>query len=74
MTTRISKPVRRVITTLHHGELTCTITEEGIYYREPRRRTSFLIPHGVAFQRAVDLHIQRERAEKKAARVTRRAR
>lgn len=74
MTTRISKPVRRVVPTLRHGPLVVTIAEEGIYYREPRRRKAFLIPHGVAFQRAVDLDIQRERAEKKAARTTRRAR
>lgn len=68
---RASKPVRRIVTTLHHGDLVCTITEEGVYYREKRRRKAFLIPHGVAFQRAVDLHIARERAEKKAARTTR---
>ena len=67
---RATKPVRRLVATLHHGDLVCTITEEGVYYREKRRRTSFLIPHGVAFQRAVDLHLARERAEKKAARTT----
>lgn len=74
MATRISKPVRRLVPTLHHGPLVVTIAEEGIYFREPRRRKSFLLPHGVAFQRAVDIDIQRERAEKKAARLTRRAR
>lgn len=71
MTTRLTKPVHRVVVTLHHGEMRCTIAEEGVYYREKGRRKSFLIPHGVAFQRAVDLHLARERAEKKAARTTR---
>ena len=74
MATRISKPVRRIVSTLHHGDLVVTLAEEGVYYREPRRRTAFLLPHGVAFQRAVDIHLQRERAEKKVARLTRRVR
>lgn len=74
MATRISKPVRRVVPTLRHGDLVVTIAEEGIYFREPRRRTSFLLPHGAAFQQAVNLHIARERAEKKAARASRRSR
>ena len=74
MATRLSKPVRRVVSTLRHGDLVVTLAEEGIYFREPRRRTSFLLPHGVAFQRAVDIHLQRARAEKKAARAARRGR
>jgi hypothetical protein len=76
MTTRLvpERPVRRVIDTARHGTLTCIMTVEGIYYRERGRKKSFLIPHGVAFQNAVSLHIARERADKKAARASRKRR
>lgn len=69
MTTRLSKPVARGVYAPRHGDLVVTLTAEGIYYREKGRRTAFLIPHGVAFQRAVDLHIRQQRAEKKARRL-----
>lgn len=70
MATRINptRTLRREVPSLHHGPLILTITEEGIYYREKRRRTAFLLPHGVAFQNAVSLHVRRERAEKNATR------
>lgn len=73
MTTRImpEKPVHRRVDVPRHGPMTVTITVEGIYYREFKRKKSFLIPHGYAFQQAVSLHIARERAEKKAARASR---
>lgn len=65
--------MRAVVPSLHHGDLVLTVAEEGVWYRQKGRRTAFLLPHGVAFQRAVDLHVQRERADRKAAsRVKRR--
>ncbi len=72
MTTFLHKPVAREIAASRHGPMIVTIATEGIYYREKGRRKAFLLPHGVAFLRAVDLHIARERAEKKAARIARR--
>lgn len=71
MATQLSKPVARGVYAPRHGDLVVTLAAEGIYYREKGRRTSFLIPHGVAFQRAVQLHLTQQRAEKKAARVAR---
>lgn len=70
--TRLTKPVTRKVPSLSYGDLVVTIAEEGVYYRQPRRRQSFLLPHGAAFQRAVTLHVAREKAEKKAAKKSRR--
>lgn len=77
MTTRLSKPVTRgPLVVERHGELIVTLAPEGVYYREKGRRKSnaFLLPHGVAFMRAVNLHLAQQRAEKKAARATRKRR
>lgn len=72
MTTRLTRPVRREIATPRHGALIVTIAPEGLYYREKGRRTPFLLPHGVAFQRAVDLHVREQRAAKAATRKAKR--
>lgn len=66
--------LRAVVTSIHHGDLVLTVAEEGIWFREKGRRTAYLLPHGVAFQRAVDLHVQRERADRKLASRARRRR
>jgi hypothetical protein len=71
MPMRLTKPVHRVVLSLRHGLLVVSIAEEGIYYREKGRKKSFLIPHGVAFQNAVNLHLARERDAKKQARASR---
>lgn len=74
MTTRLNptRTLRREVPSLRHGPLILTIAEEGVYYREKGRRTAFLLPHGAAFQYAVGLQVQRDRAEKSAARKTKR--
>lgn len=56
------------VPSLHHGVLIVRVAEEGIWYRQKGRRKTFLLPHGVAFQRAVDLHVARERADRKSSR------
>lgn len=65
---------RRMAATLHYGLVVFTIAEEGIYYRQKGRRRSFLLPHGAAYQYAVQLHVARERAERKGRRSPRRRR
>lgn len=62
---------RRMAATLYHGLVVLTIAEEGIYYRQKGRRKSYLLPHGVGFQYAVQLQVRREQAEKKKARKDR---
>lgn len=60
-----------VVPSLHHGLLVLRIAEEGVYFRQKGRKKAFLLPHGRAFQLAVDLHVQRERADRKASRTKR---
>lgn len=64
--TRLTRPVRREVMSLHHGPLVVTLAEEGVYLRQKGRRTKFLIPYGVAYQRAVALTVDASRREKKA--------
>lgn len=68
-----SRPVRRAVTTAHGQPLVLKVTPEGIWLREPRRRTAYLLPYGVAFQRAVQLEVDRVRREKAIARKARKS-
>lgn len=68
---RESRPVRRKVQTTRGQSLVLALTPEGIWFREPRRRKAFLLPYGVAFQRAVDMQVQAERREKAAQRKLR---
>lgn len=61
-----------VVPSLYHGLLVLRVAEEGIWYRQKGRRKMFLLPHGLAYQKAVALHVQRERGERKASRKRRR--
>jgi hypothetical protein len=72
--TPLRRPVRRKVPSLNHGDLVVTLSEEGIYLRQLRHRQQFLLPYGAAFVRAAFLHADRARAEKQAARRTRRTR
>lgn len=67
--TNLTKPVRRKVSTTHGQPLVVALTPEGIWLREPRRRTAFLLPYGAAFIQAVRLHVDAERRAKKAARA-----
>jgi hypothetical protein len=65
--------VARRVTSGRSGELVVTLAPEGIYLREPRRRTAYLLPYGVAFTRAAMLAADAVRREKLAARKAKRA-
>lgn len=65
--TRLTRPVRREVATLRGMPLVVTLTELGLELREKRRRTSYLLPYGTAYFRAVDLAVQ-ERLRECAAR------
>lgn len=70
--TTLSRPVRRKVTTLRGEELVVVLLPEGIQLREPRRRTAYLLPYGMAFVRAVQLQVDADRRAKAAARKARR--
>ena len=70
--TDLTKTVRRKVLTAHHQPIVVALTPEGIWLREPRRRTAYLMPYGVAFQQAVRMHVDAERRAKKAARAAKR--
>lgn len=65
--TTLTRPVKRKIETTRGQPLVVTLAPEGVWLREPRRRVAYLLPYGVAFQRAVAMHIDAVRREKKAA-------
>lgn len=65
--------VARRVSTARSGDLVVTLTPEGIYLREARRRTAFLLPYGVAFQRAAMIAAEATKREKLAARKAKRA-
>ncbi len=69
--TPLSKTVTRKVCSAMHGDLVVTLAHEGIYFREPRHRTRFLLPYGVAFQRAAFLHVEADRRERRAAKKLR---
>lgn len=72
--TTLNRPVRRKVSTTRGEPLVVALTAEGIWLREPRRRTAYLLPYGAAFQRAVHLKVDADRREKAAAKKARRAR
>ena len=71
--TDLTKTVRRKVQTTRGQPIVVALTPEGIWLREPRRRTAYLMPYGVAFQQAVRMHIDAERRVKVAARKAKRA-
>lgn len=70
--THLTRPVRRKVSNTRGEPLVILLAPEGIWLREPRRRTAFLLPYGAAFQRAVQLHVEGERRTKTATRTARR--
>lgn len=64
--------VARRVSAGRSGELAVTLTPEGIYLRESRRRIAYLLPYGVAFQRAAMLFASAERERKAKERKARR--
>ena len=74
MTTHVdsSRPVRREVRTARGLAVIVEIGPHGLTLREKRRRTSYLLPFGVAYQRAVALAVEAARAERKAMRRAKR--
>ena len=70
--TDLTRPVTRKVTTLRGETLVVALTPEGLLLREPRRRSGFLMPYGVAFQQAVRMHLEADRRAKAAAKKARR--
>jgi len=70
--TDLTRPVVRKVTTLRGETLVVALTPEGLLLREPRRRSGFLMPYGVAFQQAVRMHLEADRRAKAAAKKARR--
>jgi hypothetical protein len=70
--TDLTRPVVRKVTTLRGESLVVALTPEGLLLREPRRRSGFLMPYGVAFQQAVRMHLEADRRAKAAAKKARR--
>ena len=73
MTNVERSPVKRKVSTARGEPLVVALAPEGIWLREPRRRTAYLLPYGAAFQRAVTLAVDAARREKQAARKARKA-
>jgi hypothetical protein len=58
-----------IVGTQHWGELRVSLNTAGVMYQQvgtKRKALIAMLPHGVAFQRAVDLLVAAERAAKKA--------
>jgi hypothetical protein len=73
MATHVTRSsVTRECAALRSGRpLMVKLTPEGIYLREKGRRTSYLLPYGVGYMRAVWLAANALRAAKAAARTER---
>jgi len=70
--TNLTRPVSRKVATHHGLALVVTLTPEGLVIREPRRRSGFVLPYGVAYMQAIRLHVEAERREKAAAKKAKR--
>lgn len=74
MTTHVEKSiVRREVRLSPRIALIVTVSPEGLYVRAKRRRTSYLLPLGRAWQAAAALAAEDERRAKAAARQAKRA-
>lgn len=78
MATRLTRPVTRVIADVpRRGPVVVTLALEGIVFRYPRKRTTYLLPYGVGMLRAEYLAAAalsaEKNAKKKARKIARRA-
>jgi hypothetical protein len=69
MTTRLQRPVRRVVRTRRHGELVVTLTAEGVMVRELGRRTTYgPLDYGLLLLQGARQFVAEQKAAKAAAR------
>lgn len=52
MSTKLSKPVTRVVNDERGKPLIVTLTADGVTFRRPRKRESYLLPYAAAETRA----------------------
>ena len=71
--TELTKNVRRKVATLRGQPLVVTLSPEGIWIREPRRRIAYLAPYGQVFTMAARMYADAEMRRRKVARAARRA-
>ena len=58
------RKLKRAVRTLRNQPLVVELEQHGIRLREPRRKTSYLLPYGRAFVYAAALHAADVRREK----------
>lgn len=69
MTTRLTKPVKRVVTSARRDQYTVILAPEGIYLREPRRkRVEGPLDYGRLHLLAVSARVDTERRERQRTR------
>lgn len=66
--TELSRTVRRKVRTARGETLVIALAPEGIWLREPRRRSAFLLPYGVAYVAAARLSVDAKRPTGRRAR------
>jgi hypothetical protein len=49
------KPVTITVPDEHGNTINVTLTEQGVVYRRPRKRETFLLPHAAGETRAITL-------------------
>lgn len=64
----LNRPVRRRVRTHTGAPLVVTLAPEGLYVRQAGKRTTYLLPYGVAFVQAVERDVARRREMKAATR------
>lgn len=68
MTTRLLKPVKRVVLSARHDPYTVIVAPEGLYLQEPRRhRAEGPLDYGKLFLMAVSARVDADRAAKRRA-------
>jgi hypothetical protein len=63
--TKLTKALTRTVVDLAGKPLIVTLTFDGITFRRPRHRKSYLLPYGHAELRAITLEVNHQLAQKK---------
>lgn len=72
MATKLTRPVSRELPlVLDSTPLVVTLTVAGILFRLKRSKTSFLLPYGLAYQRAAQLEADQRVRTKRVRRASR---
>lgn len=63
--TKLGRPVRREVESRTYGPLIIALTAEGLYLREKGRRTSYLMPYGLAYQISVEAEVRARKRQRR---------